>query len=533
MKFFRLALPICALLLAIVATTQAQQVPQAFNYQGIARDAAGVPMVNSDLTVQFRILRTGSTSPVYVESHNTSTNEFGLFTLPVGSGTPVSGTFGAIDWTSGAMQLGVSIDIGAGPVDLGTSPLLSVPYALAAGSVSGDIRLNDLADVSAGGASTGQALVFDGTSWVAGSTATALSLPYADTLSSDELTPILALRQTGSGSILRLQHAGTISTLPALRIQTSGIGAGIHSTATGTGGTAGLFDITNASSTVPALQAVTSGVGNAASFVINNATSDSAAVRAFTNGTGAGVYGESSANGVAYGVYGIALGECVIDQTGVRRFCPAGVYGEARRGPGVYGYNRDLGPAVQGYSVNGKIFLGLGPSDVNAFPDTEFFVDNGGNTYARGDFRTPQTYYSTRMATATRFTAGDTGIAAGDVIAVTQNGSFVQSSEASQVTVVGVAVANAAVMTGISFDVDGMPTNLASGSALAVSGIVTINVNDEGGAIVPGDLLVSSSTPGEAMKAPEDPAPGTVVAKALGSFSAVGNGSIQAIIMMR
>ena len=62
MKFFRLALPICALFLAIVGTAQAQQVPQAFNYQGIARDAGGAPMVNSDLTVQFRILRSGSTN---------------------------------------------------------------------------------------------------------------------------------------------------------------------------------------------------------------------------------------------------------------------------------------------------------------------------------------------------------------------------------------------------------------------------------------------------------------------------------------
>ena len=533
MKFFRLTLPICAILLAAAGTALAQQVPQAFNYQGIARDASGAPMVSTNLTVVFRILRTGTATPIYVESHATSTNEFGLFTLAVGRGTPVSGTFAAVDWTSGAMELGVSIDAGSGPVDLGSSPLLSVPYALAAGSIAGGIELNDLSDVTAGGATAGQSLVFNGTSWVAGTSTAALSLPYADTITSDELTPVLLLRQTGSGSLLRLQQGSTITTQPAIRVQTSGPGAGIYATASNANGTAAVFETDNPNSTVPTLRVETNGAGNAGSFIINNPASDSAAVRAVTNGTGAGVYGESSANGMAYGLYGIALGECIVDQTGVRRFCPAGVYGESRRGPGVYGYNRDLGPGVQAFSQNGKLFLGLGPSDVNAFPDTEFFVDNGGNTYARGDFRTPQTFYSSRTATATRVTAGDTGLAAGDIVAVTANGSFVQSSEANQVTVVGVLISDPALMTGISFNVDGEPTNLTNASALAVSGIVTINVNDEGGAIVPGDLLVSSSTPGEAMKAPEDPAPGTVVAKALGSFSAVGNGSIQAIIMMR
>lgn len=533
MKIFRLTAPICAMLIAATAiATAQQQVPQSFSYQGIARDAGGAVLANTNLGVEFRIVRAGSSVPAYVETHQTTTNEFGLFTLGVGAGTPVTGTFGAIQWGSGAMQLGVKIDAGSGMVDLGVSPLRSVPYALAAESVTGDILLNDLANVSAGGAAAGASLVFDGTNWVAGSASAELTLPYADTLTSDELTPILSLRQTGSGSLLRLQQVNTISTTPALRVESAGQGAAVSAVATGTVGSAGLFQTNNANNGAATLRVTTNGAGNAGNFSITNPSSDSAAVRAFTSGTGAGLYGESSANGVAYGVYGIALGECIVDQTGVRRFCPAGVYGEARRGPGVYGYNRDLGPAVQGYSVNGTIFLGLGASG-NANPETKFSVNNTGNVYAKQSIRTPQSYYSTRMATATRITSGDTGLAAGDIVMVTQNGSFIQSDTAGQPNVVGVAVADPALMTGIVLNEDGEPTNLANGMALAISGIVTINVNTQNGVITPGDLIVSSSTPGEGMKAPDDPEPGTVVAKALGSYSAAGTGSVQAIIMMR
>jgi hypothetical protein len=51
---------------------------------------------------------------------------------------------------------------------------------------------------------------------------------------------------------------------------------------------------------------------------------------------------------------------------------------------------------------------------------------------------------------------------------------------------------------------------------LALSGIVPVKVTDEGGPIQPGDLLVSSSTPGYAMRwAGDEPCPCALVGKAL------------------
>jgi hypothetical protein len=57
---------------------------------------------------------------------------------------------------------------------------------------------------------------------------------------------------------------------------------------------------------------------------------------------------------------------------------------------------------------------------------------------------------------------------------------------------------------------------------LALAGIVPVKVTNEGGPIQPGDLLVSSSTPGYAMRwAGPDPCPCALVGKALESMTDV------------
>jgi hypothetical protein len=67
---------------------------------------------------------------------------------------------------------------------------------------------------------------------------------------------------------------------------------------------------------------------------------------------------------------------------------------------------------------------------------------------------------------------------------------------------------------------------------MAIVGIVPTKVCDEGGAIAPGDLLVTSSTPGHAMKAPASPASGTVLGKALGRMDAK-TGRVEVLLIAR
>jgi hypothetical protein len=67
---------------------------------------------------------------------------------------------------------------------------------------------------------------------------------------------------------------------------------------------------------------------------------------------------------------------------------------------------------------------------------------------------------------------------------------------------------------------------------MAIVGIVPCKVCDENGAVAAGDLLVTSSTPGYAMKAPENPVAGTVVGKALGNLAGK-SGKVEVLLIGR
>lgn len=109
------------------------QAPQGVNYQAVARDVAGVPLINTAVNVQYDIRQSTPTGTiVYSETHSTTTNPFGLFTLEIGSGTPITGTFAGINWSTGLYYLQVTVNGDA----MAPSQLLSVPYALHANTAT-------------------------------------------------------------------------------------------------------------------------------------------------------------------------------------------------------------------------------------------------------------------------------------------------------------------------------------------------------------------------------------------------------------
>jgi hypothetical protein len=132
------------LLLVVVAiTTNAQTPPEAFNYSAVARDANSNPIANSTIGIQMSI-KIGSSlgATVYQENHFVNTDDFGLFNLIVGGGSILSGTIADIDWSLDDYYLQVGMDANGGTnfLNMGSTQLLSVPYALyakSAGSVSG------------------------------------------------------------------------------------------------------------------------------------------------------------------------------------------------------------------------------------------------------------------------------------------------------------------------------------------------------------------------------------------------------------
>jgi uncharacterized protein (TIGR02145 family) len=118
-------LTIIAMLFVLAALNG--QAPNSFRYQAMLRDGSGTPKANVAVTVKIDILQGSITgSSVYTESHNVTTTAAGLINLDLGSGTATNGTFAAINWGSGLYFIKITVD----GIVMGTSQLLSVPYAL-------------------------------------------------------------------------------------------------------------------------------------------------------------------------------------------------------------------------------------------------------------------------------------------------------------------------------------------------------------------------------------------------------------------
>ncbi len=114
------------------------QVPQGISYQAIALNNSGNPVASSSVGIRLSVLDNSiSGTNLYTETHTKITNAQGLFNLIIGQGTATMGTFNTVNWATNSKFLKVEMDIAGGTsyVLVGTSQLLSVPYALAAESL--------------------------------------------------------------------------------------------------------------------------------------------------------------------------------------------------------------------------------------------------------------------------------------------------------------------------------------------------------------------------------------------------------------
>jgi hypothetical protein len=110
-------------------------VPGGINYQAVARDNFGKEIVNTPIEVQFTIRSGSPTGTVVYEEVFTdvTTSRYGVFSLVIGKGDPVSGTFSEINWSSMNHYLQVSVKFENNFMDMGTMQFMAVPYALYAG----------------------------------------------------------------------------------------------------------------------------------------------------------------------------------------------------------------------------------------------------------------------------------------------------------------------------------------------------------------------------------------------------------------
>jgi uncharacterized protein (TIGR02145 family) len=125
-------------------------VPGLINYQGSALDSAGKPLKNQTISLKLSVLDSSSSgAAVYVESHSTATNGSGHFAIQIGGGTANFGTFDSVGWANGRNKyLKTELSQNGTWVNLGTSQLVSVPYALHAGSAEISKRSLEFLDSS-------------------------------------------------------------------------------------------------------------------------------------------------------------------------------------------------------------------------------------------------------------------------------------------------------------------------------------------------------------------------------------------------
>lgn len=117
----------------VCALTISAQAPQKFNYQAIARDEFGSTLGNRNVSCRFTIRDISATGPIiYQETQPLQTNQFGLFTALIGSGSVSQGNFSAIVWGSGPKYLQVEYDPQGGNnyLVVNSAQMVSVPYAL-------------------------------------------------------------------------------------------------------------------------------------------------------------------------------------------------------------------------------------------------------------------------------------------------------------------------------------------------------------------------------------------------------------------
>ena len=186
-----------------------------FNYQGVYRDNNGVVQKNKSVSVNF-IIYHGSVSGsniAYSENQNTTTDNFGVFNLVIGNGTPTGSTkFNSIDWSdsNGQYYLKVQLVVNVTPIDIATSQLMAVPYAKTSGTT---------AIINSQNAKTGNILVYDSAKGQFNPTS---SVPYANVSGT---TNMINAKNANNRSYLVFDSASgqyiTLTTIPYANISGS------------------------------------------------------------------------------------------------------------------------------------------------------------------------------------------------------------------------------------------------------------------------------------------------------------------------
>jgi len=336
-------------------------------------------------------------------------------------------------------------------------------------------------------------------------------VPYAYSLRpgaliSDTKDVILTVRSTGTGDA------------DALLTYAGGTGEAVTAYAQNGVGVAAFSD------EYVALQAYSKGSSTNPGIFGCVATSSSAC-DPYRDDNAAGVMGYSQRD---FGVYGV--GGSGAD---------GGVYAEANMvlGVGVWAENNGNGMAIYGetsstgtllptlYLVqknsNGNFVVGA-----NGLGGTRYWrVDRTGKGFFNGGTQTGGADFAEQIPVAGK----ESDYEPGDVLVISASAdkTVERTAKPYDTAVIGVYSTKPAVLAGAPDSDDPL-----KGIPVAITGIVPCKASAENGSIQRGDLLVTSSTPGHAMRAGANPPQGTVLGKAMQSLDS-GTGTILVLVTLQ
>ena len=169
------------LLLAILVSSlhlSFAQPDQGLNFQAVARDGFGKLMKNENLDIQISIQKPpiskwGPPLTQYQEQHNqVQTDDYGVFSLVIGTGNPLAGNFDNLNWVGGNFQVFIAIKFpGTNTFSgIGTIPLqmnYKTYHAKIADSVVNSSLTNlDDVQIIPSTLNIGDILTWDGNQWI-------------------------------------------------------------------------------------------------------------------------------------------------------------------------------------------------------------------------------------------------------------------------------------------------------------------------------------------------------------------------------
>jgi hypothetical protein len=231
-----------------------------------------------------------------------------------------------------------------------------------------------------------------------------------------------------------------------------------------------------------------------------------------TNGAMAGAFWATGTSGLTYGVY--ARNDSTTNGAMAGYFWAAGTSGQTN---GVYALNN---------STTGQ----------GAYAIYADKTSCSAGSWCYGVYTPDEMYaaaFDTTAGDVAEYLPSDQKLEPGDVVMADPGGGarLVLAEGAYNTTVLGVISTQPGVALG-SGEYDGGDGNEGR-VPLALVGQVPCKVSAENGPIRPGDLLVTSPTPGHAMRAdPEKVRPGMILGKALDSWDE-GLGTIQVLVTLQ